>query len=85
MLRYVSIYGLIPDEPMANIYEEFLQMGYISIKQEAPMQWSATADLKIYAVLAIPLITFTMLLYAFVELAHRSKNKEQRLNESNIV
>ncbi|KAI6749335.1 hypothetical protein HG530_015174 [Fusarium avenaceum] len=66
----------------ASYVADFLQMGFISIKQEAPMQWSATADLKIYAVLAIPLITFTMLIYAFVELAHRSKNKEQGLNGS---
>lgn len=82
MSRYVSTHGHITYESIANIYKDFLQMGFISIKQEAPMQWSATADLKIYAVLAIPLITFTMLIYAFVELAHRSKNKEQGLNGS---
>ncbi|KAG5659500.1 hypothetical protein KAF25_002059 [Fusarium avenaceum] len=69
----------------ASYVADFLQMGFVSIKQETPMQWSATADLKIYAVLAIPLITFTMLIYAFVELAHRSKNNQQGLNGSHNV
>jgi hypothetical protein len=70
---------------MANFYEDFLQMGFISIKQETPMQWSATPGLKIYAVLAIPLITFTMLIYTCVELLHRSNQKDQRLNGIDIV
>jgi hypothetical protein len=38
---------------------------------EEPMRWVATADLKIYATLAIPLIAVTMLIYACVEMMQR--------------
>ncbi|RMJ13027.1 hypothetical protein BHE90_001576 [Fusarium euwallaceae] len=55
----------------ASFVADFLQMGFISMEQEDPMRWAATADLKIYATLAIPLIGVTMLIYASVEMMQR--------------
>lgn len=48
-------------------------MGYVSKAQSAGFKLSATDDLQIYAVLAVPLIVTTMLVYGGVELyQHRS-------------
>ncbi|RSL86678.1 hypothetical protein CDV31_016366 [Fusarium ambrosium] len=55
----------------ASFVADFLQMGFVTIASEEPMRWAATADLKIYATLAIPLITVTMLIYACVEIMQR--------------
>ncbi|CAG7560620.1 unnamed protein product [Fusarium equiseti] len=65
--------------------KDFLQMGFISLKQESPMQWSATPDLKIYAILSIPLISLTMLIYAMVELVQRLKERKFEANGHGIV
>lgn len=51
--------------------QDFLQMGFVTMASEDPMRWAATADLKIYATLAIPLIAVTMLIYACVEMMQR--------------
>lgn len=51
-------------------------MGYVSKVQSAGFKLSATDDLQIYAVLAIPLMVTTMLVYGGVELyQHRSWKK----------
>ncbi|RFN51776.1 hypothetical protein FIE12Z_3979 [Fusarium flagelliforme] len=63
----------------------FVAMGFVSLKQESPMQWSATPDLKIYAILSIPLISLTMLIYAMVELVQRMKERKWEANEQVIV
>ena len=60
-------------------------MDFITIKQEEPMQWSAKADLEIYAILAIPLITVTMLIYALVEMVQRAKESNQEEDVCKIV
>ncbi|RSL42439.1 hypothetical protein CEP53_012193 [Fusarium sp. AF-6] len=57
----------------ASFVADFLQMGFITITQEQPMRWEAEAGLKIYAVLAIPLIAATMLIYGCVEVLQRSR------------
>ncbi|RTE79748.1 hypothetical protein BHE90_005787 [Fusarium euwallaceae] len=57
----------------ASFVADFLQMGFITITQEQPMRWEAEAGLKIYAVLAIPLIATTMLIYGCVEVLQRSR------------
>ncbi|XEU94918.1 hypothetical protein FSHL1_000202 [Fusarium sambucinum] len=59
----------------ASFVADFLQMGFISIARESPMKWKADTDLKIYAILALPLITTTMLVYVFVEMISRSKTR----------
>ncbi|KAJ0119461.1 hypothetical protein J7T55_013663 [Diaporthe amygdali] len=54
----------------------FVSMGYVSKVQSAGFKLSATDDLQIYAVLAIPLMVTTMLVYGGVELyQHRSWKK----------
>ncbi|KAG6361627.1 hypothetical protein INS49_009854 [Diaporthe citri] len=58
---------------VVKVLTDFLQMGYVSKAQSAGFKLSATDDLQIYAVLAIPLIVTTMLVYVGVELyQHRS-------------
>ncbi|KAI1044238.1 hypothetical protein LB505_008657 [Fusarium chuoi] len=59
---------------------DFIQMGFVTIKQESPMKWSADPDLKIYAILAIPLIAVTMLIYMVVELVHKAREKGAEAN-----
>ncbi|KAL6922931.1 hypothetical protein FSST1_000205 [Fusarium sambucinum] len=59
----------------ASFVADFLQMGFITIARESPMKWKADTDLKIYAILALPLITTTMLLYGFVEMISRSRKR----------
>ncbi|KAG9494923.1 hypothetical protein J7337_013152 [Fusarium musae] len=60
---------------------DFIQMGFITIEQESPMKWSADPDLKIYAILAIPLITITMMIYMLVEFIQRAREKDEKVNE----
>lgn len=60
-------------------------MGFVSLKQESPMQWSATPDLKIYAILSIPLISLTMLIYAMVEMVQRLKERKLEANGHGVV
>ncbi|KAF4442113.1 hypothetical protein FACUT_2337 [Fusarium acutatum] len=60
---------------------DFIQMGFITIKQESPMKWSADPDLKIYAILAVPLITITMVIYILMEFIQRAREKEEKANE----
>ncbi|RSL66869.1 hypothetical protein CEP53_003197 [Fusarium sp. AF-6] len=50
----------------------FVAMGFVKIVDENPMKWAATADLKIYAILALPLIGLTMLIYGCVEMMQRT-------------
>ncbi|KAL9561693.1 hypothetical protein ACKAV7_014249 [Fusarium commune] len=64
---------------------DFIQMGFVTIKQESPMKWSADPDLKIYAILAIPLIAITMLIYMFVEFVQRAREKEEKANGQFVV
>lgn len=52
-------------------------MGFITIAQQSPMRWKAEPDLKIYAVLAIPLIATTMLIYGCVEVMQRLKGRKK--------
>ncbi|WAO92292.1 Hypothetical protein NCS54_00979400 [Fusarium falciforme] len=59
----------------ASFVADFLQMGFITITEESPMRWSAAADLKIYAILALPLIGVTMLIYGCVEMMQRTSAK----------
>ncbi|RSL49588.1 hypothetical protein CEP54_012364 [Fusarium duplospermum] len=56
----------------ASFVADFLQMGFVKIAEENPMRWAATADLKIYAILALPLIGVTMLIYGCVEMVQRT-------------
>lgn len=56
-------------------------MGFVTIKQDSPMMWSADPDLKIYAILAIPLISITMLIYILVEFIQTAREKGERANE----
>ncbi|KAH7006596.1 hypothetical protein EDB82DRAFT_544376 [Fusarium venenatum] len=63
----------------------FVAMGFVSLKQESPMQWSVTPDLKIYAILSIPLISLTMLIYAMVEIIQRLKERKLEANGHGIV
>jgi hypothetical protein len=58
--------------------KDFLQMGFITIAQESPMRWVATSGLKIYAVLAIPLIGVTMLIYGCIEICQRPREAVRR-------
>lgn len=58
--------------------QDFLQMGYISVIPESGFTWQATQELKIYAVLAIPLLAFTMLLYVGIE-AYKGRRKQGRV------
>ncbi|KAI6747827.1 hypothetical protein FGRA07_09544 [Fusarium graminearum] len=44
----------------ASFVADFVQMGFVTISQESPMRWKADSDLKIYAILALPLITITI-------------------------
>ncbi|KAG5765857.1 hypothetical protein H9Q72_006061 [Fusarium xylarioides] len=60
---------------------DFVQMGFVTIKQDSPMKWSADPDLKIYAILAIPLICITMLIYILVEFVQTALEKGERANE----
>ncbi|KAI6755748.1 hypothetical protein HG531_004854 [Fusarium graminearum] len=69
----------------AGFVADFLQMGFVSLKQESPMQWSATPDLKIYAILSIPLISLTMLIYAMVEMVQRLKERKLEANGHGVV
>ncbi|KAK2668257.1 hypothetical protein RAB80_015637 [Fusarium oxysporum f. sp. vasinfectum] len=64
---------------------DFIQMGFVTITQESPMKWSADPDLKIYAILAIPLITITMLIYMLVEFVQRVREKEEKANGQFVV
>ncbi|KAK2472018.1 hypothetical protein H9L39_15898 [Fusarium oxysporum f. sp. albedinis] len=64
---------------------DFIQMGFVTITQESPMKWSADPDLKIYAILAIPLITITMLIYMLVEFVQRVREKEKKANGQFVV
>ncbi|KAI8399097.1 hypothetical protein FOFC_20329 [Fusarium oxysporum] len=64
---------------------DFIQMGFVTITQESPMKWSANPDLKIYAILAIPLITITMLIYMLVEFVQRVREKEKKANGQFVV
>ncbi|KAF5635795.1 hypothetical protein F52700_5107 [Fusarium sp. NRRL 52700] len=64
---------------------DFVQMGFVTIEQDSPMKWSADPDLKIYAVLAIPLITITMLIYVLVEFIQTAREKGEKANEQFIV
>lgn len=52
-------------------------MGFVTMAEESPMRWSATADLKIYAILALPLIGVTMLIYGCVELMQRTRTAKK--------
>jgi hypothetical protein len=56
-------------------------MGFITIEREYPMKWSADPDLKIYAILAIPLITITMMIYMLVEFIQRAREKDEKVNK----
>ncbi|XEV01518.1 hypothetical protein FSHL1_006805 [Fusarium sambucinum] len=69
----------------ASFAADFLQMGFVKLKQEAPMKWSAEPDLKIYATLAIPLICVTMLIYVLVEMFQRVQKREEKVNDTCIV
>jgi hypothetical protein len=60
-------------------------MGFVKLKQESPMQWSAEPDLMIYAILAIPLVSVTMLTYLLVEVFQRDKEKEEIAKIQSIV
>ncbi|KAF5003356.1 hypothetical protein FDECE_10086 [Fusarium decemcellulare] len=62
----------------AGFVADFLQMGYITISQEDPMRLAATADLKIYAALAIPLIGVTMLIYGVIEMMQKIRARESQ-------
>ncbi|KAF4475782.1 hypothetical protein FAGAP_12629 [Fusarium agapanthi] len=64
---------------------DFVQMGFITIKHDSPMKWSADPDLKIYAILAIPLISITMLIYILVEFIQTAREKGEKANEQFIV
>ncbi|EXA34498.1 hypothetical protein FOVG_14477 [Fusarium oxysporum f. sp. pisi HDV247] len=64
---------------------DFIQMGFVTITQESPMKWSADPDLKIYAILAMPLITITMLIYMLVEFVQRVREKEKKANGQFVV
>ncbi|CAM1500523.1 Fc.00g096850.m01.CDS01 [Cosmosporella sp. VM-42] len=69
----------------ASYVADFLQMGFITISEETPLRWSATPDLKIYAILAIPLIATTMLIYGCVEVFQRSKEGSKTVRDCNSV
>ncbi|KAI6763248.1 hypothetical protein HG531_013145 [Fusarium graminearum] len=69
----------------AGFVADFLQMGFVSLKKENPMQWSAAADLKIYAILSIPLISLTMLIYVMVEIIQRAKERKLEVGGGDIV
>ncbi|CZS74908.1 unnamed protein product [Fusarium graminearum] len=61
----------------ASFVADFVQMGFVTISQESPMRWKADSDLKIYAILALPLITITMLVYGCVEMISRLRTRTQ--------
>ncbi|UZP46506.1 hypothetical protein NXS19_014318 [Fusarium pseudograminearum] len=61
----------------ASFVADFVQMGFITISQDSPMRWKADSDLKIYAILALPLITITMLVYGCVEMISRLRTRTQ--------
>lgn len=65
--------------------KDFLQMGYVSLKEGNIRHWSATADLKIYGMLSIPLISLTMLIYATVEMVQRPKERKLKAKSQSIV
>ena len=60
-------------------------MGFVTISQESPLRWTAKADLKIYAILAIPLISVTMLIYGCVEIFQRSRKGESEVRDRDSV
>ncbi|CAG1971405.1 unnamed protein product, partial [Fusarium graminearum] len=60
-----------------SCFYDFVQMGFVTISQDSPMRWKADSDLKIYAILALPLITITMLVYGCVEMISRLRTRTQ--------
>lgn len=48
-------------------------MGYLTVSSDKPMRWVADPGLQMYAVLAVPLVTVTMLVYVAVEWVNKRK------------
>lgn len=70
----------------ANFCADFLQMGYIKLSPNAAFHIEAESDLKIYAILALPLIVATMVMYCFAEgLKSRSLRKEREKRKNSTL
>ena len=48
-------------------------MGYLTVFSDKPMSWVADPGLQMYVVLAVPLVTVTMLVYVAVEWVNKRK------------
>ncbi len=48
-------------------------MGYLTVSSDKPTTWLADPGLQMYAALAVPLVTVTMLVYVAVEWFNRRK------------
>jgi len=48
-------------------------MGYLTVSNDKPMSWVADPGLQMYVVLAVPLVTVTMLVYVAVEWVNKRK------------
>ncbi len=69
-------YRWIGDMAKTERVQEFLQMGFVSIDNES-FRVEATAGLKLYFALAVPLIVLTMCVYGLVETAKRRSIRGQ--------
>ena len=52
-------------------------MGYVSVIQGTNFTLAATRDLWVYAILAIPLIGTTLLIYTIVEMRNKRKLRQK--------
>ncbi|KAH7002181.1 hypothetical protein EDB80DRAFT_752508 [Ilyonectria destructans] len=62
----------------------FVAMGYVAPAGDGAAGWLAEPGLKIYAILAIPLIALTMLIYAVIEWRNRKQQNAYR-EDGNMV
>lgn len=59
-------------------------MGYVAPAGDGAAGWLAEPGLKIYAILAIPLIALTMLIYAVIEWRNRKQQNAYK-EDGNMV
>jgi hypothetical protein len=61
-------------------------MGYVKLSPDANFRLEADSDLKIYAMLAFPLVFVTVALYGFAEgLKSRSLKKQREKRQNSVL
>lgn len=67
-----------------TIHQDFLQMGYINVA-DTKFEVTTTPGLQLYAIIALPLITTTMIIYGFVEYGKKRMMNKRMAEKASFV